>query len=42
MSPMILDCAACSSQNFVSEERRSAREIPPRCWRCGQILPLPA
>jgi hypothetical protein len=41
MTLMILDCAACSSQNFVSHERRSVREIPPRCWMCGEILPLP-
>ncbi|MGZ8449136.1 MAG: hypothetical protein ACXWWV_06040 [Candidatus Deferrimicrobiaceae bacterium] len=40
MACMILSCPACSSQNFVSKERRMVREIPPRCWKCGEILPL--
>lgn len=39
MARMILHCAACSAQNFVSEERRSVREIPPLCWKCGAPLP---
>jgi len=39
MAPMILFCAACSAQNFVSEERRTVAEIPPRCWKCGEPLP---
>ncbi|MBI5576206.1 MAG: hypothetical protein HY896_07555 [Deltaproteobacteria bacterium] len=39
MSPMILHCAACSSQNFVSAERLAVAEIPPRCWKCGEPLP---
>jgi len=39
MARMILFCAACSSQNFVSAERRAAAEIPPRCWKCGEPLP---
>jgi hypothetical protein len=41
MMRMILDCAVCSSQNFVSDKRRAVREIPPCCWKCGEILPLP-
>ncbi len=41
MAHMILVCTACSSQNFVSDERRTVRDIPPRCWTCGEILPLP-
>jgi uncharacterized Zn finger protein len=40
MERMILSCPACSSQNFVSEERRMVGDIPPRCWKCGAILPL--
>jgi hypothetical protein len=39
MAPMILVCAACSAQNFVSDERRAVAEIPPRCWKCGEPLP---
>lgn len=41
MAIMILYCAACSSQNFVSDGRRMVRESPPCCWKCGDILPLP-
>jgi hypothetical protein len=41
MAHMVIDCAVCSSQNFVSDERRAVREIPPCCWKCGEILPLP-
>jgi len=40
MSRMIRFCAACSAQNFVSEERDRVAGIPPRCWKCGEILPL--
>ena len=40
MARMILDCPACSSQNFVSEERGMVRDNPPRCGKCGEILPL--
>ena len=39
MTRMIVFCAACSAQNFVSEERRKAAGIPPRCWKCGGTLP---
>ncbi len=41
MARMILFCAACSTQNFVSEERRKAEASLPRCWKCGEALPLP-
>ena len=37
---MILYCAACGSQNFVSAERRAVVEIPPKCWNCGHALAL--
>jgi len=37
---MIVDCGACSAQNFVSDERLDIREIPPRCWECGRPLPI--
>jgi hypothetical protein len=37
---MIVDCGACSAQNFVSAERLAVREIPPRCWECGRPLPI--
>jgi predicted Zn finger-like uncharacterized protein len=40
MARMILDCPACSAQNFVSDERRALAEIPPRCWKCGETLPV--
>src|SRR4030067_437445 len=40
MARMILDCPACSSQNFVSEGRRMVRDIPPPFWEGGGILPL--
>ena len=39
---MIVDCGACSAQNFVSVERLAVREIPPRCWECGHPLPIDA
>ena len=39
---MIVDCAACSAQNFVSAERLAVREVPPRCWECGRPLPVDA
>ena len=39
---MIVDCGACSAQNFVSPERLAVREVPPRCWECGRPLPLDA
>ena len=39
---MIVDCGACSAQNFVSDERLDIREIPPRCWECGRPLPIDA
>lgn len=39
MSPMILSCSACSAQNFLSDERIAAREVPPRCWKCFAELP---
>ena len=37
---MIIDCGACSAQNFVSAERLAVREIPPRCWKCGCELEI--
>ncbi len=39
---MIVDCGACSAQNFVSAERLAVREMPPRCWECGRPLPIDA
>jgi hypothetical protein len=39
---MIVDCGACSAQNFVSDERLDIREIPPRCWECGRPLSIDA
>jgi hypothetical protein len=39
---MIVDCGACSAQNFVSAERLAVRGIPPRCWGCGRPLPIDA
>ncbi len=39
---MIVDCGACSAQNFISAERLAVREIPPRCWKCGHPLPIGA
>lgn len=39
---MIIDCVACSAQNFVSTERLAVREIPPSCWECGRPLPIDA
>jgi len=39
---MIVDCGACSAQNFVSKERLAVREIPPRCWECGHALRIRA
>ncbi len=39
---MIVDCGACSAQNFVSVERLAVGEIPPRCWECGRPLPIAA
>ncbi|HZL98596.1 MAG TPA: hypothetical protein VFB91_07845 [Terriglobales bacterium] len=39
---MIVECVACSAQNFVSAERLAVREIPPRCWECGRPLPIAA
>jgi hypothetical protein len=39
---MIVDCGACSAQNFVSAERLAVREIPPQCWECGSPLPTDA
>jgi hypothetical protein len=39
---MIVDCGACSAQNFVSAERLAVGEIPPRCWGCGRPLPIDA
>ncbi|HBO69638.1 MAG TPA: hypothetical protein DD658_05660 [Deltaproteobacteria bacterium] len=42
MTRMIVCCAACSAQNFVSEERRKAAEIPPCCWKCSGFLPAAA
>jgi len=37
---MIVDCSACFTQYFVSDERLDIREIPPRCWECGRPLPI--
>jgi len=37
---MIVDCGACSAQNFVSAERLAVRQNPPRCWECGRPLPV--
>jgi hypothetical protein len=37
---MIVDCGACSAQNFVSAERLAVRDTPPRCWECGRPLPI--
>jgi len=37
---MIVDCGACSAQNFVSPERLAIRGIPPRCWMCGRALAI--
>jgi predicted Zn finger-like uncharacterized protein len=39
---MIVDCGACSAQNFVSTERLAVRENPPRCWKCGHALAIDA
>ncbi|MBW6504886.1 hypothetical protein K0B90_11535 [bacterium] len=39
---MIIDCGACSTQNFVSAERLAVRENPPRCWECGRTLAVDA
>jgi len=39
---MIVDCGACSAQNFVSDERLAIRDIPPRCWECGRPLAIDA
>ncbi|WP_414645134.1 MJ0042-type zinc finger domain-containing protein [Candidatus Deferrimicrobium sp.] len=39
---MIVDCGACSAQNFVSRERLAARDVPPRCWKCGRALAIDA
>jgi len=39
---MIVDCGPCSAQNFVSRERLAARDVPPRCWRCGHALAIDA
>jgi predicted Zn finger-like uncharacterized protein len=39
---MIIDCGACSAQNFVSAERLAVRENPPRCWECGRPLDVGA
>ena len=39
---MIVDCGACSAQNFVSAERLAVREVPPRCWECGRPLAIDA
>jgi len=37
---MIVECGACSAQNFVSTERLAVRENPPRCWKCGCALAI--
>jgi hypothetical protein len=37
---MIVDCGACSAQNFVSRERLAARNAPPLCWKCGRALAI--
>jgi len=39
---MIIDCGACSAQNFVSAERLAVGENPPRCWECGRPLDVDA
>jgi len=39
---MIVDCGACSAQNFVSRERLAARDAPPTCWKCGRTLAIDA
>jgi len=39
---MIVDCGACSAQNFVSRERLAARDVPPICWKCGRALAIDA
>jgi len=39
---MIIDCGACSAQNFVSRERLAARGAPPLCWKCGRALAIDA
>ncbi|MBI5420016.1 MAG: hypothetical protein HZA60_08000 [Deltaproteobacteria bacterium] len=39
MAPMIVSCAGCAAQNFVSSERIAVAEPPPRCWKCGEPLP---
>jgi hypothetical protein len=39
---MIVDCCACSTQNFVSRERLAARDAPPLCWKCGRALAIDA
>jgi len=39
---MIVDCGACSAQNFVSRERLAARDVPPVCWKCGRALAIDA
>ena len=41
MSSMIVSCGACGAQNFVAAERRAVAGAPPRCWKCGEVLPLP-
>ncbi len=40
MSRMILSCGACGTQNFVGAERLAVAGVPPRCWKCGEALPL--
>ncbi len=37
---MILSCGACGAQNFVAPERRAVAGVPPRCWKCGETLPV--
>lgn len=39
---MIIDCTACSAQNFVSRERMAVRESAPLCWKCGRELAIDA
>jgi hypothetical protein len=39
---MIVDCGACSAQNFISRERLAARDAPPKCWKCGRALAIDA
>ncbi|MGE5188432.1 MAG: hypothetical protein ACM3NF_00055 [Gemmatimonadota bacterium] len=41
MSRMILSCDACGAQNFVAAERRAVASVPPRCWKCGEVLAMP-